>query len=40
LVGIGFDFQMVERCPSGLGDVAIDYFVSDVRLVRYLPGRS
>jgi 5-formyltetrahydrofolate cyclo-ligase len=34
LVGIGFDFQLVERCPTGDGDVAIDCVVTDARVVR------
>jgi 5-formyltetrahydrofolate cyclo-ligase len=34
LVGVGFDFQLVDRCPAGDGDVAIDRVVTDARLVR------
>ncbi len=34
LVGIGFDFQLVDRCPVGQGDVAIDFVVTDARVVR------
>jgi 5-formyltetrahydrofolate cyclo-ligase len=34
LVGVGFDFQLVDRCPAGDGDVDIDSVVTDARVVR------
>ncbi len=34
LVGIGYDFQLVDRCPSGEQDVALDGIVTDARVVR------
>ena len=34
LVGLGYDFQLVERCPTGDGDVALDCIVTDARVVR------
>jgi 5-formyltetrahydrofolate cyclo-ligase len=34
LVGVGFDFQLIESCPAGEGDVAIDCVVTDARLCR------
>lgn len=34
LVGLGFDFQLVDRCPAGSGDVDIDSVVTDARVVR------
>jgi 5-formyltetrahydrofolate cyclo-ligase len=33
LVGVGFDFQLVDRCPTGPDDVAVDYVVTDARVV-------
>jgi 5-formyltetrahydrofolate cyclo-ligase len=33
LVGVGFDFQLVDRCPAGEGDVNIDRVVTDARVV-------
>ena len=33
LVGVGFDFQLVDRCPAGDGDVNIDRVVTDARVV-------
>jgi 5-formyltetrahydrofolate cyclo-ligase len=34
LIGLGFDFQLVERCPTGDADVAIDCVVTDARVIR------
>lgn len=34
LVGLAFDFQIVDRCPSGEGDVALDMVVTDARVLR------
>jgi 5-formyltetrahydrofolate cyclo-ligase len=38
LVGVGFDFQLIERCPAGEGDVPIDYVVTDARIIHCRPG--
>jgi 5-formyltetrahydrofolate cyclo-ligase len=41
LVGIGYDFQLIDRCPSGEEDAALDCIVTDTRLIRSerkLPG--
>jgi 5-formyltetrahydrofolate cyclo-ligase len=34
LIGLGYDFQLVDRCPAGEGDVALDGVVTDARVVR------
>jgi 5-formyltetrahydrofolate cyclo-ligase len=34
LVGFGYDFQIVPRCPAGPGDVLIDWVVTDQRAIR------
>jgi 5-formyltetrahydrofolate cyclo-ligase len=34
LVGIGYDFQIIERCPTGDGDVTLDCIVTDARVLR------
>ena len=34
LLGVGFDFQVLDRCPAGEGDVTIDGVVTDARVVR------
>jgi 5-formyltetrahydrofolate cyclo-ligase len=34
LVGVGYDFQVVDRCPAGEGDVTIDRVVTEARVVR------
>jgi 5-formyltetrahydrofolate cyclo-ligase len=34
LLGVGFDFQVIDRCPAGDGDVTIDSVVTDARVVR------
>jgi 5-formyltetrahydrofolate cyclo-ligase len=34
LVGVGYDFQLVDRCPGGDEDVTIDRVVTDARVVR------
>jgi len=34
LLGVGFDFQVIDRCPAGDGDVTIDGVVTDARVVR------
>jgi 5-formyltetrahydrofolate cyclo-ligase len=31
---MGFDFQLVDRCPADDGDVDIDSVVTDARVVR------
>jgi 5-formyltetrahydrofolate cyclo-ligase len=40
LVGVGFDFQLVARCPAGENDVAIDCVVTDARVIRCAPERK
>jgi|SRR5581483_5006757 len=37
LVGLGYDFQLVDRCPAGEGDVAVDCVVTDGQVVRCAP---
>jgi 5-formyltetrahydrofolate cyclo-ligase len=34
LIGVAYDFQLVDRCPAGAGDVAVDCVVTDGRVVR------
>jgi 5-formyltetrahydrofolate cyclo-ligase len=34
LLGVGFDFQLIETCPAGPADVAIDCVVTEARVVR------
>ena len=34
LLGVGFDFQLIETCPADERDVAIDCVVTDARIVR------
>ena len=34
LVGVAYDFQLVERCPAGADDVAVDCVVTERELVR------
>ena len=41
LVGTGFDFQLIDRCPTGDDDVSLDCIVTDARVIRgdgRLPG--
>lgn len=33
-VGFGFDFQLLDGCPTGEWDVPLDFVVSDERIVR------
>lgn len=33
-VGVGYDFQLVERCPAGPEDAALDCVVTDAQVVR------
>jgi 5-formyltetrahydrofolate cyclo-ligase len=33
-IGIGYDFQVVERCPAGPGDVPVGVVVTDQRVLR------
>jgi 5-formyltetrahydrofolate cyclo-ligase len=37
LVGLAFDFQIVDRCPAGEGDAAVDLVVTDERVLRPRP---
>jgi 5-formyltetrahydrofolate cyclo-ligase len=34
LIGLGFDFQVVEHCPAGEGDALLDAVVTDGRVLR------
>jgi 5-formyltetrahydrofolate cyclo-ligase len=34
LVGVAFDFQIVERCPAGVDDVPVDCVVTEREVVR------
>jgi 5-formyltetrahydrofolate cyclo-ligase len=34
LVGVAYDFQIVERCPAGADDVAVDCVVTEREVVR------
>lgn len=34
LVGVAYDFQLVDRCPAGADDVAVDCVVTEHELVR------
>ena len=34
LVGFGYDFQVVDLCPWGEGDVVLDLVVTDARVLR------
>jgi 5-formyltetrahydrofolate cyclo-ligase len=34
LVAFGYDFQIVDACPAGEGDVPVDCVVTDLRVVR------
>jgi 5-formyltetrahydrofolate cyclo-ligase len=34
LIGLCYDFQVVERCPAGDGDVPVDLVVTDARVLR------
>jgi 5-formyltetrahydrofolate cyclo-ligase len=38
LIGLGFDFQVVERCPAGEGDARLDAVVTDARVLRPTEG--
>ncbi|HEY0705415.1 MAG TPA: 5-formyltetrahydrofolate cyclo-ligase [Polyangia bacterium] len=34
LVGVGFDFQVMDTIPAGPGDIDVDCIATDVRLIR------
>jgi 5-formyltetrahydrofolate cyclo-ligase len=34
LVGLGYDFQLVESIPAGDGDAALDCIITDARVIR------
>ena len=40
LVGLAYDFQLVERCPAGEADVGVDCVVTDRQVVRCAPVQS
>ena len=40
LVGIAYDFQIVDRCPAGEADVGVDCVVTDGQVVRCVPAPS
>ena len=40
LVGVAYDFQIVDRCPAGQGDVGVDCVVTDSQVVRCVPAPS
>jgi 5-formyltetrahydrofolate cyclo-ligase len=33
-IGLGFDLQVVDRCPAGEGDAAVHLVVTDARVIR------
>jgi 5-formyltetrahydrofolate cyclo-ligase len=37
LVGLGYDFQLVDACPAGERDVVLDALVTDQRVLRFAP---
>jgi 5-formyltetrahydrofolate cyclo-ligase len=40
LVGLAYDFQLVDRCPAGAADVDVDCVVTDREIVRCRGGRA
>jgi 5-formyltetrahydrofolate cyclo-ligase len=34
LIGLAYDFQIVDDCPAGAGDVPVDLVVTDARVLR------
>ena len=40
LVGLAYDFQLVEGCPAGEADVGVDCVVTDRQVVRCAPVQS
>ena len=40
LVGVAYDFQIVDRCPAGDADVGVDCVVTDGQVVRCVPAQS
>jgi 5-formyltetrahydrofolate cyclo-ligase len=39
VIGFGYDFQVVDRCPAGPGDRTVDVVVTDARVIR-VPARQ
>jgi 5-formyltetrahydrofolate cyclo-ligase len=40
LIGLAFDFQVVEQCPAGAGDALVDAVVTEARVLRPAEERS
>jgi 5-formyltetrahydrofolate cyclo-ligase len=34
LIGVGYEFQLIEHCPAGEQDIAIDFVVTESRVIR------
>jgi 5-formyltetrahydrofolate cyclo-ligase len=37
VIGVGYDFQVVDACPAGARDVQVDYVVTEARVIRCAP---
>ena len=40
LIGVGYEFQVLERCPAGEADVTIDFVVTEARVIRCAASRT
>ena len=40
LVGVAYDFQIVDHCPAGAGDVGVDCVVTEREVVRCAGARA
>ena len=38
VIGFAYDFQIVDRCPTGPDDRAVDLVVTDARMIRAAAG--